>query len=583
MRRRIRGLLLLAAALAALFLLALPMDRAAYAEAISLAAGSLTAAPGELGFLYLQPQLQPGISQGAAVRLRPWRTPEGGWVLFVPAALDGPLTVLVTKEGAALDGQPLETGLRLTLAPGEHTVTLPNGRQKNLTVMQGSSLGAVFVETEGGSFDLVELDDAKYTGMPGVVTFLRADGGLEYAGRMEQLRGRGNTTWAEEKKPFQLRLEIPQALYGMEQAKNWVLMANTLDESFLRNDTALALADALGLAGTPQSCFVELYLNGEYRGLYQLCEKIEVGPGRVEIADLERENERLNPNRTLWRDSVVQLGRPDEGLSARCTALANEPADITGGYLLELEMDYRYRYENNGFVSDLGQCVLVKSPDPASRAETRYIAGLYQQLENALNAPDGIDPESGAAFTELIDLTSFASKYLVEELCKNVDANASSQYFYKPAGESSLFYAGPAWDYDYSLGSKHPQLEEYDLTSPQSFFVNQRRPGASFWPQLYSQQAFRQEAARLLYTRLLPQLESLCGRLNQQAERICASALMDACRWGGTSGGKGPEAEQEAFYQEVEEIERFLRQRAEFLAGEWPEGWDGALPQEAAG
>lgn len=575
MQSRLRRILLLAAALAALFGLALPMDRAARAEAVWLAADSLTAAPGELGFLYLEPERQPGVSEGAAVRLRPWHSPQGEWVLFVPAACPGPLTVLVTKEGAALDGQPLETGLRLELADGEHTVTLPGGRQRGLTVLRGGELGAVFLETEGGSFDLVEKEDAKYTGMSGAVTFLRADGSLEYAGAMEQLRGRGNTTWASLKKPFQLKLAVPQALYGMARAKSWVLLANALEETLLRNDTAFALADTLGLAGTPQSRFVEVYLNGEYRGCYQLCEKVGIGPGRVEIADLEAQNERLNPSRTLWRDSVVQLGRPDEGLSARCTGLANEPEDITGGYLLELEMDYRYRYQDNGFVSDLGQCVLIKSPDPAGRAETRYIAGLYQQLENALNAPDGIDPESGRSFTELIDLESFAGKYLVEEITKNVDSNNTSQYFYKPAGQTSPFYAGPAWDYDLALGKFGK--DEIDTNVPTGFFANVRRPGCFFWPQLYDQQVFRQEAARQFHARFLPQLDSLIERLYSQTDRICPSLLMDSRRWGGTTGGTDLEVEEEAFYEKVEDIEHFLRRRAGFLAAEWPEGWDGAL------
>ena len=579
MQSHLRRILLLAAALAALFGLALPMDRAARAEAVCLAADSLSAAPGELGFLYLEPERQPGVSQGAAVRLRPWRSPQGEWVLFVPAACSGPLTVLVTKEGAALDGQPLETGRQLELADGEHTVTLPGGRQRGLTVLRGGELGAVFLETEGGSFDFVEKDEAKNTGMPGAVTFLRADGSLEYAGAMEQLRGRGNTTWTDPKKPMQLRLAFPQALYGMARAKSWVLLANALEETLLCNDTAFALADTLGLAGTPQSRFVDVYLNGEYRGCYQLCEKIGIGPGRVEIADLEAQNERLNPTRTLWRDAVVQLGRPDEGLSARCTGLANEPEDITGGYLLELEMHYRYRYENNGFVSDLGQCVLIKSPDPAGRAETRYIAGLYQQLENALNAPDGIDPGTGLAFTELIDLESFAAKYLVEEITKNIDGNNTSQYFYKPAGQGSPFYAGPVWDYDLALGKSGS--EQIPTQLPTGFFANERRPENFFWPQFYDQQAFRQEAARQFHTRFLPRLDSLCGRLYSQADRICDSVLMDSRRWGGTTGGTDPEAEKEAFYQKVEDVEHFLRRRAEFLAGEWPEGWDGTLADGA--
>ena len=214
MHRRLRRVLLLAAALAALFGLALPMDRAARAEAAGLAAGSLTAAPGELGFLYFEPGRLPGASQGAAVRLQPWRSPQGEWVLFMPAACGGPLTVLVTRQGAALDGRPLETGQQRTLAPGEHIVTLPNGRQRSLTVLQGGGLGAVFLETGGGSFDFVEQDEAKYTGMPGTATFLRADGSLEYAGPVEQLRGRGNTTWAEPKKPFQLKLTVQRLRCG---------------------------------------------------------------------------------------------------------------------------------------------------------------------------------------------------------------------------------------------------------------------------------------------------------------------------------------------------------------------------------
>ena len=56
---------------------------------------------------------------------------------------------------------------------------------------------------------------------------------------------------------------------------------------------------------------------------------------------------------------------------------------------------------------------------------------------------------------------------------------------------------------------------------------------------------------------------------------------MDSRRWGGTTGGTDPEAEKEAFYQKVEDVEHFLRRRAEFLAGEWPEGWDGTLADGA--
>lgn len=106
-----------------------------------------------------------------------------------------------------------------------------------------------------------------------------------------RIRGHGNSSWDNfrtTKPSYRLKLEEKRSLLGIGSSpgKDYVLLSNHSDATMLRNYTVLSFGKLLeNISYVPSSKFVQLYLNGEYRGLYQLCEKIKTGGGRVEIGD----------------------------------------------------------------------------------------------------------------------------------------------------------------------------------------------------------------------------------------------------------------------------------------------------------
>ncbi len=99
-----------------------------------------------------------------------------------------------------------------------------------------------------------------------------------------EIKGRGNYTWTLAKKPYQIKLDGSKPVLGMGAAKTWILLANYADASLMRNKLAYDLGASLGLHGSPDSRWVDLRINGEYRGNYLITEKVEVKKNRVELA-----------------------------------------------------------------------------------------------------------------------------------------------------------------------------------------------------------------------------------------------------------------------------------------------------------
>ena len=101
-----------------------------------------------------------------------------------------------------------------------------------------------------------------------------------------KLRGRGNATWKMEKKSYKLKLDKKENLLdtGTGPAKDWVLLANHCDQSLIRNQVSFYLARSMeGLEYTVGCQQVEVFLNGICKGVYLLCEQIEVQENRVNI------------------------------------------------------------------------------------------------------------------------------------------------------------------------------------------------------------------------------------------------------------------------------------------------------------
>src|SRR5690606_30616038 len=102
-----------------------------------------------------------------------------------------------------------------------------------------------------------------------------------------EVRGRGNSTWDWDKKPYRLKLKDSSKLLDLPKSKHWVLLANYADKTLIRNDIAFMFSDSIGMAYTTRSRHIEVHVNGSYEGVYQLVEHIRLDNDRVDIAEME--------------------------------------------------------------------------------------------------------------------------------------------------------------------------------------------------------------------------------------------------------------------------------------------------------
>ena len=235
------------------------------------------------------------------------------------------------------------------------------------------------------------------------------------------IRGRGNSTWGYPKKPYALKLNSKEQVLGMPKHKRWVLLANWMDRTLLRNDVAFELGRRT-MAWAPRGRFVELYMNGVHKGNYYLCEHIKVDSGRVDIAELDEDSD------------------------------FSDAGQVTGGYILEFDV-YGPNDEINYFYSNVKKYpVAIKEPDEDvitswSHPGYLYIKEYIGEVERVLEE----DKSARSRWKEiesLIDVTSYIDWWLVHEVCKNGEpGHPKSSYMYKD--RNGKLYAGPLWDFDW--------------------------------------------------------------------------------------------------------------------------------------
>ena len=406
---------------------------------------------------------------------------ESQWTLFLPAAADlTRLTFLFEDEGLRLRTEEGELDL-VSGEPFDLTALFPYGPDHGvywaelcredevflLKLMRSEHIAALFLTSEDPDRDRSWVDETKSHKAAGSAELLSAGGEVLYSGGLRQIKGRGNSTWLYPKKPYQIKLEKAADLMECgEPSRTWVLLANYIDPSLLRNRISYDLAAELGLDYSPHSRPVDLFYDGEYRGSYLLSEKTEVGESRVQVRDLDAAYEEANPELEDFSSLPLTEGLTEAGTPCQYAADLNDPEDLSGGYLLEMDYEDRAREEASWFSTALDQYLTIKSPEYASKAAVDYISGLWQRLESAA-AAGGQDPETGTDCADVTDLTSLARCYLLLELSQDRDAFLSSTYFYKPAGEERL-YAGPVWDFDSAYGLSALSLSPTVLTAARS-------------------------------------------------------------------------------------------------------------------
>ncbi len=377
---------------------------------------------------------------------------DGQYYLCLPTELDFSAVQVwfAGAETCSFADKTVKNGETVSfLKVGKRKVTL-GGSTYPLTIMKSANIGSMYITTQSGSMDKIHAD--KSNKETGTMRFVSADGKVLYNGELKEIKGRGNATWSKPKKPYQIKLKDKAELVnGAGKAGTWLLLANYCEKTMINNTVALNLAFDAGLKDSARSDYLDLYCNGTYMGTYQVSEKVQIAESRLELNDLEKTTEAANNGAKLSSFSTFGPREASKGVSKGYN-IPKDPADITGGYLLEIEANDRYVDEGSGFVTSYGTAVVIKEPENASAAQVAYISNFFQEFEDALRAKDGINPKTGKRFDEYFDFTSLVKKYILEEFVKNIDADKTSQYFYKPSDkQSTVGFCGPVWDYDNSF------------------------------------------------------------------------------------------------------------------------------------
>ena len=167
---------------------------------------------------------------------------------------------------------------------------------------------------------------------------------------------------------------------------------------------------------------------------------------------------------------------------------------------------------------------------------------------------------------------SFAQKYLVDEISKNLDAALTSFFMYIPEGDTR-FYAGPIWDYDRTWGVGF-ERSGVDLMDPCTLYVSENiyfeESDVNIFHLLCQQEEFQKLYKDMYFEKVRTGVVEIAEVTSiETAKRIESSAMMDAIRCRGLSDETDVEANREEFRQYNEEIQEFISKRIEFLDEEW--------------
>ena len=337
-----------------------------------------------------------------------------------------------------------------------------------------------------------------------------------------EIKGRGNSTWTQPKKPYQLKFAKRVDILGMGRGKRWVLLADYLDASHLRNDTAFYLEEMLGQEYAMRGRYAEVVIGGNDLGLYYVANRLEISKNSIDL-----------------REPLGILVEMDNlhGVDADCCRVG-EPI-----------------------------CFVVKDvvDDVNKEIATQDFLSAYKRLESAIQDKDY------EKISEIIDVESFAKYYLLSEFTVDPDAYTTSWFLYKDGSEDKI-HAGPGWDYDLALGNRQwVWTENADFHSPEQKMI--RRPEAMsdgekrdaniarVMYQLLEIPEFQSEVRRVFAERMAGRKAELRQHMLSTAAMISERAVSDNERW-----GRGD------FYAEVDYLLDWVERRYQHFEEEYGDG-----------
>ena len=534
---------------------------------------------------------------------------DGMLTLLLPSSADlSAVTMEVTNgwtvasdaltEDGKLDFENAEANtisMRMTPLPevaDKFDVTEQTVRVK---AMQGSEdIPAVYLHLTKGSMAEVNGDKDHETKAKGNATILGANDLNEAA---MEIKGRGNASWNSPKKSYQIKLDQKANVLGMGRSKKWILLPSYEDNSRVRSAVGFMLAKELGTEFASEWEYVDLYVDGEYYGLYILCEKVEIGKNRIDIDNIDDALEgAIGKDKYLSNENETNVDYSDDHGIATLTD--GTKIDLTDGTKIDLTGGYHLEFDNNPDPLQFGAGVdqknggvnikMITVKEPEYLGEHPETDESFTYIRNFMDAADaavyGNDEEE---LRKYVDLESFAQMWLLRDYMLDWDAT-DNLHIWKESDYTGdgLIHAGPAWDFDNSLGRATGNPGDQRIKEEHADKESEEKSAgdwnAKWLAQLLRHPAFQEELVRQY--NLHKELFTCCdgctcdwtGRSSQavlgdctencgcyihnfaakQADRIADSVAMDMIRW----------TSKTDFVNDVHRVQAFACERNDYLA-----------------
>lgn len=380
--------------------------------------------------LYAHAFVDNGVDSESWVK---WSTYASQYRFYLPSSADTSSIELYSTYSSAItvDGVTIEPYVPTTVSYSESKISTVVVDRKSypLKFMNSTSEASLFINNDFSKTDDLwgYLSADKENSSSATASVVDRNGEYENVS-VKKIKGRGNTTWNNSsKKPFNINFDTNVTVGTMQSTKQYSLLANFQDSSMARNRVLYDLGDAVDLRYSSDSRFVDFYVDGVYKGQYQMCQKIEAGKKNL-ITGVE-DDSHLTDDNQLKEDFA---------------------------FLIELP------YAEDFYVkTDSGIYAVIKGPDVEGN-DNLYAEEVKAYVKEKFDAMYDALTSNAENLNDYIDVDSLAICYLVQELGKNWDTHSWYMVYEEDENGKFKFFASPVWDFDNSIGNANGVISDLE-------------------------------------------------------------------------------------------------------------------------
>ena len=391
-----------------------------------------------------------------------------------------------------------------------------------------TDLPTVFITTEGEAPVTTKENYVNCT-----VSIIGADGGVE--NESARIKLRGNSTLAQDKKPYKLKFSQDLSLFGLAPSNEWALLSNYADKSLMRNRLAYEMSKLLSFDYSPTQYCVDVFINGEYQGVYTFGEHLEAAEGRIAL------DQSYDPEKTGY---LIEIGGVNSQIHKK-------------------GVDY--------FHAGTLRFALVKSPGQGALSSSQfdYISSYLIAADKAVT--------SGGDWRSYLDEDTLIDWILLMELSNNTDCAYRRSCYYVKNADTKLMM-GPVWDFDLAFGNFNRDAKNYDewATTTDDDYV-----GVTWTAHLLQDREF----IKRLYLRWNEIRDELLARalevIDETELTLSSSAQVNFTRWDvldiRTEMQRSDVVNYDTHAEQLDYLRRFLNRRSSWLDKELSRLYEGGI------